>query len=212
MAEGRSGQGHRPPRRRNPGGRSRGFVTLSRELPRFVIPKDVAGRARYYWTLPTYYRKLGCTLHKDHETALGPDFEAACAKAETLNGLFNDWDRARLGEPPQPKTEGRIGTVDWLFKTYKASNDWKERVSARTAPDHENTMNLIRDHKRKSGIRIGDTMVNAITPEVADKLYARIRDTPKRKGKTQRPRTAEKVVAVAAVPSVRATNSPRLLK
>jgi hypothetical protein len=141
-------------------------------------------------------RKLGCTLHKEHETALGPDFEVACEKAKTLNGLFDDWDRARLGEPPQPKTEVRIGTVDWLFTAYKGSNDWKERVSARTAPDHENTMNLIRDHRRKSGVRIGDTMVTAITPEVADKLYARIRDTPKRKGKTQRPRTAEKVVAV----------------
>jgi hypothetical protein len=29
-------------------------VTMTRELPRFVIPKDVAGRERYYWTLPSY--------------------------------------------------------------------------------------------------------------------------------------------------------------
>lgn len=169
---------------------------MTRELPRFVIPKNVAGRERYYWTLPSYYRKLGCTLHKEHETALGADFEEARAKAKTLNGLFDDWDRARLGEPPQPKIEVRIGTVDWLFTTYKASNDWKERVSARTAPDHENTMNLVRDLRGKSGIRIGDRMVVSITPEVADKLYAKVRDTPVRKGKTSRPRTAEKVVAV----------------
>jgi hypothetical protein len=86
-------------------------VTMTRELPRFVIPKDVAGRERYYWTLPSYYRKLGCTLHKEHETALGPDFEVACEKAKTLNGLFDDWDRARLGEPPQPKTESGRATA-----------------------------------------------------------------------------------------------------
>ena len=49
-------------------------VTMTRELPRFVIPKDVAGRERYYWTLPSYYRKLGCTLHKEHETALVASF------------------------------------------------------------------------------------------------------------------------------------------
>lgn len=169
---------------------------MTRELPRFVVPKDVAGRERYYWTLPTYYRELGCTLHKDHETALGRDYEAACKKAKTLNGLFDDWDAIRRGEPPKPKLEVAIGSVDWLFKAYKGSNDWKENVSLRTAPDHENTMDLLADIRRKSGIRIGDTMITAISPEVADKLYAKVRDTPKRKGKTSRPRTAEKVVAI----------------
>jgi hypothetical protein len=177
-------------------------VTVERPLPRFVIPKAVAGRTRYYWTLPSYYRKLGCTLHKEHETALGDDYATACGedgqggRAATLNGLFDDWDRARLGEPPRPKTELKPGTVDWLFKTYRTSNDWKERVSARTAPDHENTIRLICDIRRKSGIRIGDSMITGITPEAADKLYAKVRDTPVRKGKTSRPRTAEKVVAI----------------
>jgi hypothetical protein len=175
---------------------------MERPLPRFVTSKDVAGRPRYYWTLPTYYRELGCTLHKEHETALGADYDVACGedgkggRAATLNGLFDDWDRARLGEPPLPKLEVKVGTVDWLFKTYKGSNDWKERISARTSNDHQNTMQLVQDLPRKSGIRIGDTMITSITPEVADKLYAKVRETPVRKGKTERPRTAEKVVAV----------------
>jgi hypothetical protein len=112
---------------------------VARNLPRFVIPKAVAGRTRYYWTLPSYYRKLGCTLHKEHETALGDDYVKACGedgqggRAATLNGLFDDWDRIRLGEPPKTKTELRPGTVDWLFKTYRTSNDWKERVSAHSS-------------------------------------------------------------------------------
>lgn len=175
---------------------------MERPLPRFVTVKDVAGRRRYYWTLPTYYRDLGCTMHKEHETALGADYTVACGedgtggRSATLNGLFDDWDRARLGEPPKPKLEVKVGTVDWLFQTYKASNDWKERVSARTAPDHEVTMNLVRDIRRKSGIRIGDTMIPQISPEVADLLYEKVRGTPVRKGKTERPRTAEKAVAV----------------
>lgn len=129
---------------------------MAKTLPRFVIPKDVAGRTRYYWTLPSYYRKLGCTLHKEHDTALGDDYAKACGedgqggRAATLNGLFDDWDSIRLGEPPRPKTEFKAGTVDWLFKAYKGSNDWKERVSKRTAPDHENTMDLIADVRGKS--------------------------------------------------------------
>jgi hypothetical protein len=175
---------------------------MQRELPRFVIGKQVTGQIRYYWTLPSYYRKLGCTVHLEHKTALGADYIIACGedgkagRAATLNGLFDDWDRIRLGETPKPKIEFKAGTVDWLFKTYKGSNDWKERVSARTAPDHENTIRLICDIRGKSGIRIGDRLITGITPEAADKLYAKVRDTPVRKGKTSRPRTAEKVVAI----------------
>jgi hypothetical protein len=169
---------------------------VEKPLPRFVTTKAVAGRTRYYWTLPSYYRNQGCTLHKQHDCALGDDYDQAKKSAEILNGLFDDWDLIRRGEPPKPKEELPIGTVDWLFKTYRASNDWKEKVSARTAPDHERTMRLVADIKGKSGIRIGNRKIVDITPEAADKLYAKVRETPIRKGKTERPRTAEKIVAV----------------
>lgn len=169
---------------------------MQEELPRFVRPKKVAGRTRFYWELPSYYKRQGCTLHKEHDTALGSDLVAARAKAAILNGLFDDWDRIRLGEAPAPRVELVPGTVDWLFKTYRNSNDWKERVSKRTAPDHERTMNLLADIRGKSGQRIGDKMIAGITPAAADRLYEIVRDTPTRKGKTSRPRTAEKIVAV----------------
>jgi hypothetical protein len=176
---------------------------VPRRLPRFVIAKPVAGRDRFYWTLPSYYRKLGCTLHLEHETNLGADYAKACGidgnggTAATLNGLFDEWDRARLGEPPREvSVEVQSGSVDWLFRVYRASNDWKERVSARTAPDHENTIRLLCDLKGKSGIRIGARPISAIVPDVADALYELVRSTPTRKGKKARPRTAEKVVAI----------------
>lgn len=175
---------------------------MPRSLPRFVTPKVSGGRERFYWTLPTYYRKLGCTLHLEHETALGADFAVAEARAATLNALFDAWDAKRLGAPPEPAMPDKAGTVDWLFRTYKASNDWRERVSKRTAPDHERTIRLICELRGKSGTRIGDRAITAIKPEVADALYELVRDTPARKGpktadKKTRPRTAEKVVAVA---------------
>jgi hypothetical protein len=173
---------------------------VERELPRFVIAKPLtSGKTAYYWTLPGYYRKLGCTLHRDHQCALGTDYEAACGpagKAATLNGLFDEWDRQRLGEaaPAAAEQLAPYGTVDWLFRTYRASRDWKERVSARTAPDHERTMRLVANVIDKKGKRIGDRPIRAITPAAADKLYGIVRDTPARKGKTQRPRTALKAV------------------
>ncbi|MGJ4888890.1 hypothetical protein ACQR1Y_11890 [Bradyrhizobium sp. HKCCYLRH3099] len=170
---------------------------MARALPRFVTQKPVAGGIRFYWTLPSYYRKLGCTLHATHDTALGADYDAMLRQAATLNGLFDEWDQARRGAPPAAVTRAAAGTVDWLFETYRASNDWRESVSARTAPDHERTIHLLCNIKGKSGTRIGDRMVASITPEAADKLYATVRDTPARKGKIERPRTAEKVVAIA---------------
>ncbi|WP_354132818.1 hypothetical protein [Bradyrhizobium sp. RT9a] len=169
---------------------------MREELPRFVRSKEVSGLTRFYWEVPSYYKKMGCVLHKEHDTALGTDLAAARLKAGILNGLFDDWDRIRLGEPPAPKIELVPGTVDWLFKTYRTSTDWEAKVSKRTAPDHERTMKLVADIRGKSGQRIGDKMITAITPAAADKLYERVRDTPSRKGKTTRPRTAEKVVAV----------------
>jgi hypothetical protein len=178
-------------------------VSVSRPLPRFVIAKQLKdGSTGYYWTLPSYYRKLGCTLHKDHATSLGNDYDRACGdtgKASFLNKLFDEWDHRRLGGVESPAAErlAPFGSVEWLFRTYRASNDWEAKVSARTAPDHELTIKLLCDIKTKKGDRIGDRFVRSITPVSADKLYAIVRDTPSRKGKTSRPRTAAKVVAIA---------------
>jgi hypothetical protein len=178
-------------------------VSVSRPLPRFVIAKSLKdGSTGYYWTLPSYYRKLGCTLHKDHATSLGNNYDIACGesgKANVLNKLFDEWDHRRLGGVESPVAErlAPFGSVEWLFRTYKASNDWEAKVSARTAPDHELTIKLLCDIKTKKGDRIGDRFVRGITPVSADKLYAIVRDTPSRKGKTSRPRTAAKVVAIA---------------
>ncbi|MGJ5000529.1 hypothetical protein ACQR10_04345 [Bradyrhizobium sp. HKCCYLRH2060] len=170
---------------------------MARPLPRFVTQKPVGDGLRFYWTLPSYYRKLGCTLHREHDTALGADYDVMIGRAKVLNGLFDEWDQARRGAPVIAGPKAATGTVDWLFETYKASNDWRERVSPRTAPDHERTIHLLCDIRGKSGTRIGDRLITTITPDGADKLYARIRDTPVRAGKSARPRTAEKAVAIA---------------
>src|SRR5665213_369192 len=95
---------------RSRGGRSAGSVSVSRPLPRFVIAKSLKdGSTGYYWTLPSYYRKLGCTLHKDHTTSLGSNnYDIACGesgKANVLNKLFDEWDHRRLGGVESPVAE-----------------------------------------------------------------------------------------------------------
>jgi hypothetical protein len=80
------------------------------------------------------------------------------------------------------------GTVDWLFREYKSSVAYQERVSKRTRPDYERTMLLLADFKTKKGDRIGHRKISAITPVSADRLYSLIADG--------RPRQGEKLIAL----------------
>jgi hypothetical protein len=173
---------------------------VARELPRFVIAKPLKRGLSYYWNLPVHFRKLGCTIAQEHETSLGVDYVAAFGKdgkggkAAILNGLFDEWNAKRKGEVQESAAPiARYGTVDWLFRIYKQSNDWRTQVSERTAPDHENTIHLLTDLPTKDGRRVGDLAVESISPRAADKLYFRVLEGPRGK----RPRQAEKVVAIA---------------
>jgi hypothetical protein len=163
-------------------------------LPRYVIAKPLAnGTTGFYFTVPTRYRKMGCTIPNE---PLGIDYAIACGadgkggRAAALNGLFDEWWKTKNGEPIESIV--RYGTVDWLFREYKASERYKKRVSARTRPDYERLMQIIIDLPTKRGDRVGQRPIKSITPRAADKLYAQVcagQNGP-------RPRQGEKVVAL----------------
>jgi hypothetical protein len=163
-------------------------------LPRYVIAKPLAdGSIGFYFTVPTRYRKLGCEipnepLGNDYAVACGPDGKGG--RAAALNGLFDEWWRAKNGEAVQ--SIARYGTVDWLFREYKASKRYRERVSKRTRPDYERLMQLVIDLPTKRGDRVGQRVVTSITPLAADKIYEQVCAGPK----GPRPRQGEKVVAL----------------
>ena len=181
MAEGRSGQGDTPERSGRRAGRRRGSVTVTLSLPRFVVARPLAtGRTGFYFVIAGYYRNLGCTipnepLGDDYETACGPD--GSGGRAAALNALFDEWRAHREGEPV--KSIAKFGTVDWLFREYKASEAYIERVSERTRPDYERIMLLVAGQITKRGDRIGDRSIRSITPRAVDKLYARIVEGPR---------------------------------
>ena len=142
-------------------------------LPRYVIAKPLAsGATGFYFTVPTRYRKMGCTIPNE---PLGGDYAVACGvdgkggRAAALNGLFDEWWRAKNGEPVENVV--RFGTVDWLFREYKASTGYLEKVAERSRPDYERTILLLADVRTKSGDRVGARTVKSITPLSADKLY-----------------------------------------
>jgi hypothetical protein len=167
-----------------------------RPLPRFVRIKTLAsGAVGFYWDLTGYYRGLGCSipgepLATDYVTACGEDGNGG--RAGALNALFDEWRRGRSGE----QVEGlvRFGTVDWLFREYKQTKAYLEKVSQRSRRDYERTMLLVTDFITKKGDRVGDRKIKAITPVSADKIYERIITGPR----GLRPRQGEKVVGLCA--------------
>src|SRR5262249_35762158 len=117
-------------------GRCRGFVMFTKPLPRFVIPKVLAtGATAFYFNVPTLYRRLGCPISNE---PLGTDYIAACGedgkggRAASLNASFDEWTARRKGEQVIPGRISAYGTVDWLFREYKQSRAYLEKVSPRS--------------------------------------------------------------------------------
>jgi hypothetical protein len=147
---------------------------FSKPLPRFVITKTLAGGlTAFYFNVPTFYRRLGCTISNE---PLGMDYIVACGKngdggrAVALNALFDEWNTKRKGGSVSGDRVAAYGTVDWLFREYKQSKAYLEKVAPRSRPDYERTMLLITDIVTRKGDRIGDRRIKAITPVSADKI------------------------------------------
>lgn len=169
---------------------------FSKPLPRFVIAKTLAsGATAFYFNIPSLYRKLGCAIPNE---PLGTDYIGACGeigeggKAAALNAFFDEWNTKRKGGEITGGQIALYGTVDWLFREYKQSKAFLEKVSVRSRPDYERTMLLITNIRTKKGDRIGDRRIRSITPLSADKIYEIICDGPR----GFRPRQGEKAVAL----------------
>ncbi|MGP0095214.1 MAG: hypothetical protein ACLPKB_35475 [Xanthobacteraceae bacterium] len=167
---------------------------MSITLPRYVIAKPLAnGATGFYFTIPTRYRKAGWSIPNE---PLGTDYVVACGvdgaggRAAGLNALVDEWLKGKSGE--RLESIARFGTVDWLFREFKASKRYRVRVSARTRPDYERLMRLVVDMPTKRGDQVGQRPVKSISPLAADKIYERICAGPN----GPRPRQGEKVVAL----------------
>jgi hypothetical protein len=129
-------------------------------LPRYVIAKHLAtGATGFYFNVPTLYRRLGCSIPNE---PLGTDYATACGvdggggRAAALNALFDEWLAAKTGEPLP--SIARYGTVDWLFREYKASIRFLEKVSQRSRPDYERSMLMVADMVTIRGDRVGESL------------------------------------------------------
>lgn len=65
----------------------------------------------------------------------------------------------------------RVGSLDWLFREYKQTKAYLEKVSKRSWPSYEHSMQAVCDLRNKKGERIGSLPIKSITPRAADKVY-----------------------------------------
>ena len=169
---------------------------MSLLLPRFVVAKTLAdGRTAFYFSVPGKYRELGCTVANQ---PLGRDYVVACGedglagRAAALNAQFDEWQDVRRGLPITGERAPIFGSIRWLFQEYRRSKAYTEKVSLRSRPDYERTMQLVEDYVTKKGDKLGDRRIRSVTPNSADKIYGIILAG----SSGERPRQAEKVVAL----------------
>jgi hypothetical protein len=58
-------------------------------------------------------------------------------------GILNIVNNGRHGLPITSERAPIFGTIRWLFQEYRRSKAFTEKVSARSRPDYERTMQLI---------------------------------------------------------------------
>jgi integrase len=144
------------------------------------------GTIAYYYNVPSKYRVLKCPIGNE---PLGSDFGKMKERADTLNGVFDEWNEQRKGLPVTARSAPKYGTVDWLFREYKLSKAFTEKVAQRSRGNYEWAMREICDIKTRKGDRVGERLVKTITPRGADKLYDKFIAGPR----GERLRTGEKM-------------------
>jgi len=143
--------------------------------PRYMTEKRLKdGRTAYYWAPQRRDLKAGFTLHAE---ALGHDYAAAKARADELNRHLDDWRRGRGGERALDMQPG-FGTLDWLIERYKRTPAWT-RVSPRVRAHYDYVLKLVRDHRRKSGARVGEALLTQFDADTVDKLYEKLKSGPR---------------------------------
>lgn len=163
------------------------------ELPRYVVPRKLAsGKTAYFFNTPAKLRDLKCPVPNE---PLGTDYAIAVKRAGTLNGLLDEWQAQRKGVVVEGSAAPRYGTIDWLFREYKAADAYTKKVAKRSRRDYEWAMDEICKITTKSGDRVGGRMVKTISPRAADKLYALFL-SGQGEVKKNRQRTGEKLVGL----------------
>jgi integrase len=150
----------------------------------------VGGPTAYYWSPPTWARKMACPLRAE---ALGADYGLAKKRCDdVLNPQLTAWRTKGVSADPTRPLEG---SFDWLVALYKTAPRYTKRPQS-TRDDYDSALALVSKYELTDGRKFGTLTLGSITPGTADRLFAKLCIG---KGDTIRARTAVMCVAVAKV-------------
>lgn len=138
--------------------------------PKLMVPRRLrSGLTAYYWVPPTWAVKCGCKMRSE---ALGTDYGAAKQRCDgMLNPQFDAW-RTR-DEAPAADQRASVGTFDWMVAVAKSSPKWPKRPA--TAKSYDASLRLVSEYVLKDGRRFGGLALKSITPDVADRLFEKMK-------------------------------------
>jgi len=139
--------------------------------PRYMVPRRLrSGAISYYWVIPTWAKKNGCTLNNE---ALGIDFADAKRRCdELLNPQFDAW---RNREDVVLSFDYAVrGTFDWMVAIYK-THPWYSQKPSKTRKSYDSVLNLASKHVLKDGRTFGSLNLSDITPGVTDRLFEKLK-------------------------------------
>src|SRR3974390_3510978 len=108
--------------------------------PRYVERKPIKTGWAYFFHVPTWARKAGCTVNNE---PLGTDYAAAVKRAETvLLPAFDDWlSRGKTAELSTAVNPAPL-TLDWVFAEYRVDRRFT-KLDPKTRRNHEVGLRLI---------------------------------------------------------------------
>ena len=133
------------------------------------------GSTSYYWNPPVRDQRNGFPLHGE---ALGPGYGPARERAEFLNKHLYEF-RAGRNAKKDLNLNRRFETMDWVGEIYLRSDRCKDNVSERSLPEYRRAINLVLDHLTRSGKRVGELSIHAMSARGADALYKELKVGPK---------------------------------
>ena len=105
--------------------------------------------------------------------ALGLDYDAAVARAETvLLPAFDSWRSGGASDAPASAVAAP-GTLDWVFAEYRADRRFT-KLDKRTKRNHEVGFNLVGNYQLKDGRRLGQVRLALITTAITDAVYEKL--------------------------------------
>ena len=139
--------------------------------PRYMVARRLrSGATAYYWTIPGWAKRNGCTLAIE---ALGTDYAEAKNRCdELLNPQLDAWRKRE--EIALPSDRAVPGTFDWMVAVYKTSPLYR-KLPARTRKSYDAALRLASQHKLKDGRTFGRLALNSITPGAADRLFDKLK-------------------------------------